>query len=335
MAGPLTVEWSRAYHREWLVKFVGADSREALEPWRGLFLAAPADELAPPEGDEVYLHELEGFSVRLADGTPLGLVSGVYELPAGLMIEVRGPSGSSCCRTGRSSCGRSTGRGAGWWWSRRRGWWSRARGESWQRSRSDGPGGWRYVGSRVGPLARRATAGVPAMLTIDVVTLFPEVIAPFLAASIPGRAAAAGLVQFSLVQLRDFTHDRHQTVDDYAYGGGAGMVLKPEPFFEAVESLRAGGDGGAADRRGAAVQPRRRGAVLGGPAADAALRALQGRGPAGGRGAGHRGAVGRGFRAVGRRAGGALRAGRRGAAPAGRPGRPRVGQLATRTTTDS
>jgi tRNA (guanine37-N1)-methyltransferase len=75
------------------------------------------------------------------------------------------------------------------------------------------------------------------MLTIDVVTLFPEVIAPFVAASIPGRAAAAGLVRFNLVQLRDFTHDRHATVDDYAYGGGAGMVLKPEPFFEAVESL--------------------------------------------------------------------------------------------------
>jgi tRNA (guanine37-N1)-methyltransferase len=76
------------------------------------------------------------------------------------------------------------------------------------------------------------------MLTIDVVTLFPEVIAPYLAASIPGRAAAAGLVRFRLVQLRDFTHDRHATVDDYAYGGGAGMVLKPEPFFEAVETLR-------------------------------------------------------------------------------------------------
>jgi tRNA (guanine37-N1)-methyltransferase len=75
-------------------------------------------------------------------------------------------------------------------------------------------------------------------LVIDVVTLFPEVIAPYLSASIPGRAAAAGLVRFRLVQLRDFTHDRHATVDDYAYGGGAGMVLKPEPFFEAVESLR-------------------------------------------------------------------------------------------------
>src|SRR3954471_1194638 len=78
----------------------------------------------------------------------------------------------------------------------------------------------------------------PPMLTIDVVTLFPEVIAPYLAASIPGRAAAANLVQFRLVQLRDFTHDRHSTVEDYPYGGGAGMVLKPEPFFEAVERLR-------------------------------------------------------------------------------------------------
>jgi len=77
------------------------------------------------------------------------------------------------------------------------------------------------------------------MLTIDVITLFPEVFGPFTATSIPGRAAAAGLVTFNLVQLRDFTHDRHATVDDYAYGGGAGMVLKPEPFFEAVESLGA------------------------------------------------------------------------------------------------
>ncbi len=75
-------------------------------------------------------------------------------------------------------------------------------------------------------------------LLIDVVTLFPEVIAPYVATSIPGRAAAAGLVEFRLVQLRDFTHDRHSTVDDYAYGGGAGMVLKPEPFFEAVDTLR-------------------------------------------------------------------------------------------------
>jgi 16S rRNA processing protein RimM len=56
-----------------------------------LFVAVPEAELTPPEGDEVYVHELAGFSVRLPDETPLGLVSAVYEMPAGLMIEVQGP----------------------------------------------------------------------------------------------------------------------------------------------------------------------------------------------------------------------------------------------------
>jgi tRNA (guanine37-N1)-methyltransferase len=77
-------------------------------------------------------------------------------------------------------------------------------------------------------------------LRIDVVTLFPEVIRAFVGASIPARAAAKGLAEYRLLDLRDFTHDRHRTVDDYPYGGGAGMVLKPEPFFEAVDALRTG-----------------------------------------------------------------------------------------------
>ncbi|HVX89625.1 MAG TPA: tRNA (guanosine(37)-N1)-methyltransferase TrmD, partial [Gemmatimonadales bacterium] len=72
-----------------------------------------------------------------------------------------------------------------------------------------------------------------------VVTLFPEMIAPFAATSIVGRAVEAKKAAVRLVQLRDFTHDRHHTVDDAPYGGGAGMVLKPGPFFEAVESLGA------------------------------------------------------------------------------------------------
>jgi 16S rRNA processing protein RimM len=91
VAGPLTVERSRSYHREWLVKFAGVESRDALDPYRGLLLGVPPEALGPLGEDEVYLHELDGFSVRLADDTPLGLVSAVYELPAGLMIEVQGP----------------------------------------------------------------------------------------------------------------------------------------------------------------------------------------------------------------------------------------------------
>lgn len=75
------------------------------------------------------------------------------------------------------------------------------------------------------------------MLRVNVVTIFPDFFTGTLALSIPARAAAAGAVAYRVVDLRDFTHDRHRTVDDYPYGGGAGMVMKPEPFFEAVESL--------------------------------------------------------------------------------------------------
>ena len=74
-------------------------------------------------------------------------------------------------------------------------------------------------------------------MLINVVTIFPEFFAGPLSLSIPSRAVAAGAVQYRVVDLRDFTHDKHRTVDDYPYGGGAGMVMKPEPFFEAVESL--------------------------------------------------------------------------------------------------
>ena len=74
-------------------------------------------------------------------------------------------------------------------------------------------------------------------MRINVVTIFPEFFAAPLAISIPARAAAAGQVEYRIVDLRDHTHDRHRTVDDYPYGGGAGMVMKPEPFFEAVDAL--------------------------------------------------------------------------------------------------
>jgi tRNA (guanine37-N1)-methyltransferase len=76
------------------------------------------------------------------------------------------------------------------------------------------------------------------MLRINVVTLFPDWFAAPLAGSIAGRARQAGLVEYRVVQLRDYTHDKHHTVDDAPYGGGAGMVLKPEPVVEAVEDLK-------------------------------------------------------------------------------------------------
>lgn len=74
-------------------------------------------------------------------------------------------------------------------------------------------------------------------MRVNVVTIFPGFFTTPLQASIPGRAAASGLVSCRVVDLRDYTHDVHRTVDDQPYGGGAGMVMKPEPFFEAIDDL--------------------------------------------------------------------------------------------------
>jgi tRNA (guanine37-N1)-methyltransferase len=76
---------------------------------------------------------------------------------------------------------------------------------------------------------------------INIVTIFPEFFGAPLSLSIPGRAANAGLVSYNVVDLRAYTRDKHKTVDDYPFGGGAGMVMKPEPFFDAVESIRPAG----------------------------------------------------------------------------------------------
>jgi tRNA (guanine37-N1)-methyltransferase len=78
---------------------------------------------------------------------------------------------------------------------------------------------------------------------IDVLTLFPEYFTGPLDASLLGKARQAGLLHVGVHDLREWTTDRHRTADDIPYGGGAGMVLKPEPFFAAVESLYGSVDG--------------------------------------------------------------------------------------------
>ena len=75
-------------------------------------------------------------------------------------------------------------------------------------------------------------------MRIDILTLFPEIFFGPLGSSIVGRAMKNGLVEIHAVNLRDYTHDRHQTVDDKPFGGGPGMLMKPEPLFEAVEALK-------------------------------------------------------------------------------------------------
>ena len=74
-------------------------------------------------------------------------------------------------------------------------------------------------------------------MKINIVTIFPGFFEGPLSLSIPARAAANGLVSYNILDLREYTHDRHRTVDDYPFGGGAGMVMKPAPFFEAIDAL--------------------------------------------------------------------------------------------------
>lgn len=92
------------------------------------------------------------------------------------------------------------------------------------------------------------------VLRINVLTIFPELFRVPCETSILGRAAQRGLVTYRVVDLREYTHDRHRTVDDYAFGGGAGMVMKPEPFYEALDALQPEGPVVLLSARGRAFQ---------------------------------------------------------------------------------
>jgi len=75
-------------------------------------------------------------------------------------------------------------------------------------------------------------------MKFDIITIFPEIFNAYLNESILKRAIEKKIVEVEIHNLRDFTTDKHRTVDDYPYGGGPGMVMKPEPFFSAVESIK-------------------------------------------------------------------------------------------------
>lgn len=87
-------------------------------------------------------------------------------------------------------------------------------------------------------VSRGDTVVMNEVLKIDIITLFPEMLRGFLEQSMMKRAVAAGHVSFNVINLRDFANDKHNTTDDRPFGGGPGMVMKPEPMFAAVESVR-------------------------------------------------------------------------------------------------
>ena len=78
-------------------------------------------------------------------------------------------------------------------------------------------------------------------MLIETLSVFPEMFEPVMSTSILGRARKAGLFDFKAYNLRDWTHDRHRTVDDEPYGGGQGMLMKVEPIAEAIEAISSEG----------------------------------------------------------------------------------------------
>ena len=79
-------------------------------------------------------------------------------------------------------------------------------------------------------------------MRIETLSVFPEVFASYMNASMMGRAQKKGLLEFEAHNLRDWTHDRHRTVDDAPFGGGQGMLMKPEPIYEAVRDIASRGE---------------------------------------------------------------------------------------------
>ena len=80
------------------------------------------------------------------------------------------------------------------------------------------------------------------MIRFEALTVFPDMFEPYLSRSIMGRAKARGVYTFEAYDLRDWTHDRHRSVDDAPFGGGQGMLMKCEPLIEAIEDISSRGD---------------------------------------------------------------------------------------------
>ena len=208
----LTVTRARWHQSTLLVAFEEIEDRNAAEAVRGTVLYATlgSDEV-PEDPEEYYDHQLIGLAVVDLDGTPLGEVKAVVHGSAQDLLTVRTPDGRDTLVPFVSALVPEV----------------------------DLAAGRVVVADRPGLVAPFPEDARGSDVRIDVVTIFPDYLAP-LSLSLPGKARDKGLLELAVHDLRDWTTDRHHTVDDTPYGGGAGMVMKPEPWGRALDEVARG-----------------------------------------------------------------------------------------------
>lgn len=230
------VRSARVHGDRGLVQVEGIDSPEAVAPLRNWTLEIHPDDARALDEDEYFLHDLVGLQVVDPEGNALGQVTSVEEGGGGFLLAVRKPAGGSFDLPFAASICRSVDLGAG------------TITVVLPEGLDDLASVEEVSASPTRP-AREANRDPEASrLRIDFVTIFPGMFAPLLEEGVVARAVKAGILRVKVWNLREFTTDRHQTTDDVAYGGGAGMVMLAEPVFRCVEAIRAEGPAGATPR---------------------------------------------------------------------------------------
>jgi tRNA (guanine37-N1)-methyltransferase len=224
---PLTVAESSTTPRGLIVRFEEVADRNAAEALRNVYLEAPPGKLA--RGRYLW-HEVEGTRVLDRGGRELGSVREIMRAGGGDFAIVQRPEGEVLVPLVRAFVPR---------FAPRRGVMvvdTERLGLSQEETRPRKARGRRAAAGRA---ASEATVAPPrAILEIDVLTLFPAMLQGPLAESIPGRVQADGIAAVRFHDLRRWGIGRHRSVDDYTFGGGAGMVLRPEPVASGLDELR-------------------------------------------------------------------------------------------------
>jgi tRNA (guanine37-N1)-methyltransferase len=228
---PLTVTQSTSTPRALIVRFAEVPDRDAADALRGVYLEAPA----PPRRRGRYLwHEVVGTRVEDRAGETLGTVREIIRAGGGEVAIVEGPRGELLIPLVRAFVPRfAPRRGVMVVDSERLGLARRSPAAPQTLAATSTP-------AESGPSRgkRRPARAAAPVLEVDILSLFPAMLAGPLGESIPGRAQEEGIAAIRFHDLRRWGIGRHRSVDDYTFGGGAGMVMRPEPVAAALDELR-------------------------------------------------------------------------------------------------